>query len=224
MAIRTITWRANLVAMAWWAATFACGGLAYAQVPGGCDTPISQRTSDVGCYLTANLDLGELPQVPLFWHLYSFPTRVAAEANKGPKGTVVESFGKIWLYVIAGESWHPINGERIAVIGPLPVRPNRKYTARYMEALFTPGMHGRPHRHSGIEAWYVLSGAQCLETPDGIMVARAGESAVVPEGPPMAISSVGPETRRAVLLVLHDTSQPWLTPASDWQPKGLCPK
>jgi len=25
-------------------------------------------------------------------------------------------------------------------------------------------------------------------------------------------------------IVLHDTSQPWITLARDWKPKGLCPK
>ena len=40
----------------------------------------------------------------------------------------------------------------------------------------------------------------------------------------MALNSVGTETRRSVLLVLHDTSQPWITMAVDWQPKGLCPQ
>ena len=98
------------------------------------------------------------------------------------------------------------------------------YTARYMEAVFTPGMSARVHRHSGPEAWYLVSGAQCLETPEGIKIARTGEGAVVPEGPPMALSSVGTETRRSVLLVLHDTSQPWISMESDWNPKGLCPK
>ncbi len=116
------------------------------------------------------------------------------------------------------------SGERIATIGPLPISAGKQYTARYMEAVFTPGMRAAIHRHSGPEAWYLVSGAQCLETPEGITVARTGEGAVVPEGPPMALSSVGTETRRAVLLVLHDTSQPWITMANDWKPKGLCPK
>ena len=40
----------------------------------------------------------------------------------------------------------------------------------------------------------------------------------------MALNSVGTETRRSVLLVLHDSSQPWITMAIDWQPKGLCPQ
>jgi hypothetical protein len=69
-----------------------------------------------------------------------------------------------------------------------------------------------------------LAGVQCLETPDGITVVRAGESSLVPEGPPMMLCSVGTETRRSVLLVLHDSSKPWMMPEMQWKPKGLCPK
>ena len=195
-----------------------------AQVPGGCETPVSERTSEAGCYFVASEVLGELPPTPLYWHLYNYPTRPSAEASKGPHGTVVESFGKVWLYTIAEAEWRSSGGERVAVVGPLPITAGKKYTARYMEALFPPGMRGGPHRHSGPEAWYVLSGAQCLETSEGIIVARAGESAVVQEGPAMNIQSVGTETRRSVLLVLHDTSHHWVTRVSDWTPKGLCPK
>ena len=70
----------------------------------------------------------------------------------------------------------------------------------------------------------MVTGAQCLETPDGVILARAGEGAKVPQGPPMAISGVGPETRRAVLLVLHPSAEPWVSPAVEWRAKGLCPK
>jgi len=45
----------------------------------------------------------------------------------------------------------------------------------------------------------------------------------VPAGPAMRLSSVGTDTRRSVLLVLHDTAQPWMTNTGDWTPKGLCP-
>jgi quercetin dioxygenase-like cupin family protein len=93
-----------------------------------------------------------------------------------------------------------------------------------MEAVFKPGMQARTHQHSGPEAWYLVSGAQCLETPEGITVVHAGDSAVVPEGPPMSLRSVGTEMRRSLVLVLHDTSQPWQTFTSEWKPKGLCPK
>jgi quercetin dioxygenase-like cupin family protein len=197
---------------------------ALAQVPGACDTPASQRSGEIGCYLTASEDIGELPPGPMAWHLYNYPTRSAAEAGKGGRGIVVEAFGKIWLYTIAVQDWRPTGGERVAVIGPLPAKSGRRYTARYMEATFAPGMHTSTHRHSGLEAWYVLEGAQCLETPDGITVAHAGGTAIVPEGPPMMLSSVGPQIRRSVLLVLHDASEPWVTPDHDWHPTGACPK
>lgn len=199
-------------------------GAASAQVPGRCETPVSQRTSEVGCYLTATYALGSMPPEPAFWHLYTYPTRAAAETAKESNGIVVESFGKIWLYTIAEEGWRPPTGERVAAIGPFPLIAGKQYTARYMEAVFTPGMRAAIHRHSGPEAWYLVAGTQCLETPDGFTVARAGEGAVVSEGPPMALSSVGAETRKSVLLVLHDASQPWITMAHDWEPKGLCPK
>jgi hypothetical protein len=95
------------------------------------------------------------------------------EAARGPHGTVVESFGKVWLYTIAEEGWRPSGDARVALIGPLAITPGKQYTARYIEAVFTPGMKTSVHRHSGAEAWYVLAGAQCLETPEGITVARA---------------------------------------------------
>ena len=91
-------------------------GVVCAQVPGGCNTPVSQRTSEVGCYLTATEVLGALPQGPLFWHLYVYPTRAAAETSKGPRGTIVESFEKVWLYTIAESEWRPASGERIAIL------------------------------------------------------------------------------------------------------------
>ena len=70
----------------------------------------------------------------------------------------------------------------------------------------------------------MLTGAQCLETPDRLILARAGEAAMAPQGPAMAISAVEPETRRSVLLVLHPAAEPWTRPAPDWTPQGRCPK
>ncbi len=195
-----------------------------AHVPGGCDVPASRGAGEFGCHLTATAALGSLPDAPLFWHLYNYSTRAAAETAKGPYGTVVEAFGRVWLYTIAPEDWRPGGGERVTAIGPLGVSPGKQYTARYMEATFPPGMQTPAHLHSGPEAWYVLDGAQCLETPRGVTIARAGEGAMVEEGPRMSLVGIGRETRRAVLLVLHDSSQPWMKLVNDWQPKGLCPK
>ncbi len=205
------------------------------EIPRGCATPVSQRTGDAGCYTTAETPLGMLPSGPLFWHLYAYPSRTAAEAARGARGTVIDSLGKHWLFTIAEESWSPAAGEKVASVGPLLVANNKPYTARYMEAVFPPGSQpvgGPGHRHPGPEAWYVLSGAQCLETPNGVVKTSAGETALVPEGLPMAISDAGAETRRTVLLVLHISSEPYSmgiddhrspgAPHSHWKPRGLC--
>jgi quercetin dioxygenase-like cupin family protein len=141
---------------------------------------------------------------------------------KGSRGTVVETFGKTWLLTIAEHGWHPSGGIRVAEIGPLPVPPAAAFSAMYMEATFVPGGSVAPHRHSGPEAWYTLSGEQCLETPQGRTVARAGESTIIPGGSPMALLAIGKETRRSLVLILHDSSQPASTFIQDWTPKGLC--
>jgi quercetin dioxygenase-like cupin family protein len=185
--------------------------------------PAVERTGELGCWITVNADLGKLPQGPIFWHLDKYATRAEAEAAKGPRGTVVESLGKVWLLTIEVAQWRPSAGERIAEIGPLPVEPDVSYSAQYMEAIFTPGMTAPAHRHSGPEAWYTLSGETCLETPDGTMTGRAGGShVIVPGGPPMHLTATGTETRRALVLILHDSTQPPTTPAPDWTPRGLC--
>jgi quercetin dioxygenase-like cupin family protein len=205
--------------LAFLVATLAMSNQVFAQV---C-RPVSERKSEIGCWILSDDGLGQLPRAPIFWHLDSYPTRPQAEAAKGQRGTVVESLGKVWLFSIDVAGWRPASGERVAEIGPLPVRTGLEYSAQYMEAIFTPGMTAPTHRHSGSEAWYTLSGETCLETPDGAMVGRAGGSnVIVPGGPPMHLMATGTETRRALVLILHDSSQPATTPASDWTPKGLC--
>ena len=70
------------------------GSTAQAQVPGSCATPVAERIIEVGCYVDANEPLGTLPTEPIFWHIYNFPTRAAADSAKPLHGTVIESFGK----------------------------------------------------------------------------------------------------------------------------------
>ena len=195
-----------------------------AGVPGACESPAQTNMGQLGCYLVATTSLGVLPAPSVFWHLYEYKGRAEAQAAVVPRATVVESHGRTWVFTIANKDWQPRSGKRVGVVGPLSVSPKKPYTARYMEATFAPGMKTAAHRHSGAEAWYLLTGAQCLETPDGITVLKAGEAAVVPQGPPMVLSTVGTETRRSVLLVLHDSDQPWTSPATDWQPAGQCPQ
>ena len=164
---------------------------AWAQLPGRCEAPISERTGAIGCYILENQPLGPLPDIPLFWHLYVFPTRVAADAAKAPRASIVEAFGRIWRFSIAPPDWRA------------PI-----------------------HTHAGPEAWYLVEGAECLETPEGTTVAHAGDSVVVREGLPMILSSVGTEMRKTFALVLHDSAKPWtmVMQSGEWKPAGRCPK
>jgi len=194
-------------------------------MPGGCVEP-PRRPSQVGCYLSATEPIEKLPGEPLYWHLYTYPTRTGAEGAKSEgASTVAESLDKVWVFTIANAQWRPAAGERVAAVGPLPVPRAERYVARYMEATFPPNqvLLTTVHRHSGPEAWYVLTGAQCLRTPERTMVLRAGEGGVVPPGPPMVLTNIGPETRRSLVLVLHDASQPWQTNTNEWRPTSECP-
>ena len=190
----------------------------------GC-RPVKERTGETGCWILVNASVGKLPLGPVYWHLDSYPSRAAADTSKGPRGTIVEALDKVWLFTIAGADWHPLGGEHVARIGPLPVDPFAEYTARYMEAIFTPGMTSSIHRHSGPEAWYTLAGQTCLETSEGKMIGRpGGPPVIVPGGVPMYLTATGTEMRRAVVLILYDSSKPAATPANDWIPNGLCSK
>ena len=221
-----VSWRrarGALVAIMWSLMALATGEQVLAQGGTACK-PVSERTGEVGCWIMAAVPLGELSRAAVFWHLDSYPSRAAAEAAKGPHGTVIEALGNVWLFTIGEAGWRPSGGVRVAEIGPLLVKSGEKYTARYMEAIFTPGMTSPAHRHPGPEAWYTTAGEICLETPDGKSVGRAGESTIVPAGPPMHLTATGTEQRRSLVLILHESSQPASMPVSDWTPKGLCKK
>jgi quercetin dioxygenase-like cupin family protein len=187
--------------------------------------PVSERAraGDPGCWIIAHGPVGQLTRPEVFWHLHSYPTRAAAEAAKGPRGTVVESLEKVWLLTIEDKGWSAAGGERVAEIGPLPVAAGSEYMAQFMEAIFDPGMTAPSHEHAGPEAWYTVAGETCLETPDGKYVGRAGgPPVIVPGGPPMHLTATGTVQRRALVLILHDASRKPTTPRHDWVPKGLC--
>jgi quercetin dioxygenase-like cupin family protein len=209
-----------LAIVTWSLVAFVVSEEALAQ---GCK-PVSERAGDQsGCWILADEKLGQLPQKPLFWHLANYPTRAEAEFAKGPRGTVIDAFQKIWLSTIAEGGDQTRGGTDVAQIGPLPGISSEQYTAHYMEAVSAPGNTSRnAHRHDGPEAWYTLTGEVCLETPDGMKIGRAGESAIAPPGHPMIATTVGTELRRSLVLVLHETAKPWVTPVPDWMPKGLC--
>jgi quercetin dioxygenase-like cupin family protein len=111
----------------------------------------------------------------------------------------------------------------MAVIGPLRLRPSVRYDARYMEATFRPGLGTAAPIHSGPEAWYVIGGAQWLQVADRTFIVRAGDSAPVRQGPATMLGSLGDETRRSVLLVLHDSAKRrTMAQSGGWQSATAC--
>ncbi len=195
-----------------------------AQTDGTC-IPVSERGDRAyGCFITAREELGPLPaEPPLYWHLDTYPTVKEATSAKGPRGTVVESLGRVWLFTIAPIAYRPAAGERVARIGPLPLVSAATFAAVYMEGVFQPGMASMIHRHPGVEAWYTLEGSMCLETPEGKLEQRAGDPGVIVRaGLPMMLTGTGTVPRRSVVLILQDATLPRSTPAHDWIPKGVC--
>ena len=185
----------------------------------------SGETPGPACLVT-HQTLGALPPGPLYWRIYTFADVQTAERAKPPRGVVVEAFGEVWLFDLGAKGRRLKGGRHLSDVGPLPIEtPRGAFSAEYLKSTFTPGMTAPAHVHSGPEAFYAISGASCLETPDGAQVARgAGHSLMVRQGPPMLLMAVGQETRQGFALILHEDGSPPTTLTSTWTPKGLCPK
>lgn len=173
--------------------------------------------------LLAHESLGSLNAESVYWHLDKYPSVDQAQANKGRSGSVIKAFGSVWLFTVGPLASRPVNGEHVAQVGPILVDRNTSYDAEFLKSTFTPGMTAPIHVHSGPEAFYAISGDSCLETPDGVQVARGpGNSMTVRGGPPMLLMALGNEPRKGFALILHDASLPPTTLVHQWTPKGLC--
>ena len=195
--------------------------------PYTCTMLASQRTQQAGCYIVASDTLDSLPAGELFWHLYTYRTRDDAQTAKGStNGLVAESLGRVWLFTIAPRSWRPLGGRRVSVVGPLPRFTANLYEVRYLEVVEPAGRasHTPVHRHPGVEAWYVVDGQHCAQTPRSTKVIHAGQGDVIPSGVPMMLTPLtSTETERHLTLVLLDAHQPWTVRAADWKPENSCP-
>jgi quercetin dioxygenase-like cupin family protein len=185
------------------------------------------KSSEVGCLLLAKKEVTRFARGPVFWHLNKFPSRAAAEAVKGQMGMVVEAEGRFWLFSFGPKHAAPKQGELVASVGPLQMTSDMLPAAKSYEvvaylAVMPARTHTRVHTHPGPEAWYVLEGEQCLETPEGTIKARAGEGAMVRPTIPMRLTNNGSSTRRALFIVIHDADQPWMVFTDDWKPTGAC--
>lgn len=190
-------------------------------VPGRCAAPAAENAGKPGCFLTAELRIDAAP-AELWWHIFEFPsTEATAPAAAGKRWAVVTgSHGRSWLHVLGGHEEQAAGATRRARIGPLSTSSEgRPITARFIESIFTPGMRTRVHAHPGLEAFYVLDGEQCMETPQTRGKLRAGETFIVPVGPHVQAAAKG---RRNIALVLHAPDAAWMTMAPGWSPSQYC--
>ncbi|MEA2712091.1 MAG: hypothetical protein QOK27_52 [Gemmatimonadales bacterium] len=97
----------------------------------------------------------------------------------------------------------------------------KAYTIEVAVAVMPPGSRSRVHTHAGPEAWYMLAGEQCLETPSGARRAGAGQGMTQAGYTPMQLVATGNVVRHALVVVVHDAEQGWGSP-SDWKPSGRC--
>jgi quercetin dioxygenase-like cupin family protein len=188
-------------------------------VPGLCSAPVPANSDAPGCYQTNELDLKDAPPA-LYWQVYEYPTLASAQAEAARHrwSAVAQAHSKIWLYVIAPSPEDVGSGIKRAVIGPLR-SPSGTVTAHFSEAIFPPGMRTRVHSHPGPEAFYVVEGEQCMDTPADRRVIPAGGTYVVAEGPHL---QAAPHGRRNLVLILAPKGQPFVIPGGAWAPTKYC--
>ena len=161
----------------------------------GCpDSPTpGKRPPDAACAILAHKIFNTLPKAPIVLRLENFPTTEAVQNSATPASAVVEAAGKMWLLTLGSQGERSKAGSFVKEIGPLPEIPiATSYELQVADADFGPAMNPAiskaVHTHSGPEIWYLFTGQQCLETPNGIQVAKAGESMFAPAGTPMQLT------------------------------------
>lgn len=179
-----------------------------------------QRPASMECALIGHKLFESLPSRPTAY-FETFPTVESARRAETPTSVVAQAAGKVWLVGLRPKGTHPRNGALVAEIGPLPVPPARSYTLVVGEVSSRPGTHSRVHTHPGPEAWYLISGEQCLEMPDLMVRTHAGEAVFAYPNTPMKLAVRGTADREALFIVVYDAKRPWSTPSS-WQPRGRC--
>ena len=191
------------------------------------DTPTpGKRPVDVDCAVLAQVRFNRLPTAPLTLRFEVFKTAESARRALTPTSAVVEAGGRVWLITLGPRGKRSKGADDVVEVGPIPPMPAASaYVMDISEADFGPDVRTEVaravHTHPGAEIFYLLTGQQCLEWPDGTRRARAGEGMVAPANTPMQLNIMGPSKRDAFFVIVHDASTPRATP-SDWQPGGRC--
>jgi quercetin dioxygenase-like cupin family protein len=168
------------------------------------DSP--ERHGEEGCSVLASRPLVSSPTEPIYWHIDRFDSLEAARKGAGPDGVPAEAHGSVWLMTVEARSEAHHGGRHVAWIGPLAVPTAGRQSMRVASSLLGPGTTTPVHSHPGPEVFYIVSGEQCLETPETGHRLYAGESHVLPAGTIHRGRVTGSRVRRALALVLQDSA------------------
>ena len=157
----------------------------------------------------------ELPPGQLFWRIESFSTRERAQSAAGAWALVAESAGEAWLFTLGPVGGLSAGGTKVAEVGPIPRFDAPQYLLRNNAASGAPGSTTPVHSHPGSETFFVLTGAQSVHIPDGVMVIKAGH-AEPGHGPgiPMQVLSTGSTDLHALVMFVLDATKPFSSPAN----------
>lgn len=181
---------------------------AAAQLEPACAENSPERRGEIGCSIVEIKPLPETLKEPLFWHIDRFDSGESARAAVGPASIALEAHGAWWLLTIESGIDDHHGGQHVTQVALPPLPPAPRYSMLVISAYITPGLTSRLHVHSGVEAFYVVDGEQCLETETRIYRMNKGETAVVPGGVTMRLVATGSRPRRALAVIVYDAALP----------------
>ena len=196
--------------------------VASAQLEPGCVANSPERQGEVGCSLVENKPLPGTLKEPLFWHIDRFASGESARGAVGPTSVAFAAHGTWWLMTIESGIDDHHGGQHVTQVALPPLPPAPKYSMLVMSAYIPAGMTSRVHHHSGVEAFYVVDGEQCLETPDRAYKMQKGDSLVLPTGVTMQLIATGSKPRRALAVIVYDAAQPPTTRMENGPPLVSC--
>lgn len=178
-----------------------------------------KRPADVPCAMIGTKTFRSLPSGDLTWRVETFADLNVARRAETPFSVVAEARGKVWLLIIGPKGTRTPGATFVTEVGPLPIPPAPKYEMIVLDGDLPGKSNVLVHTHSGPEAWYVLSGKQCLDLPGRAIRAVAGQGMFAPAETPMRLNIEA--QRDAFFMVVHDSAKPWNT-LSDWKPDNRC--
>jgi hypothetical protein len=168
--IERAAWKTSLKI---WACTGACALLlisksSWAQFEPSCERNSPERRGEIGCSLVENKPLPVGLKEPLFWHIDRFESEPAANGVVTATSAALQAHGAWWLLSVEPSVNDHHGGRHVAQI-PLPALPAAaNYSMLIMSAYIPSGLTSHVHHHSGVEAFFVVDGEQCLETRERI--------------------------------------------------------